>query len=85
MEKQTYINKYFECRDLGLAAALVTASYPIDHLDRHDSSKVKFVFSRDDGMDDVIQLYWANELKLSLLAYFNNLKMLKNRIYSDES
>ena len=85
MTSDYYVNKYFETSDLGLSAALITASYPVDHLDKHDSSKVKFIFSRDDGMDDVIQLYWANELKLSLLAYFNNLKMLKNRIYSDES
>ena len=85
MINNSYVNKYFETSDLGLAAALVTASYPIDHLDKHDTSKVRFVFSRDDCMDDVIQLYWANELKLSLLAYFNNLKMLKNRIYSEGS
>lgn len=85
MKKQTYINKFFENSDLGLSAALVTASYPIDHLDKSDPSKIKFVFVRDEGMDEVIQLYWANQLKLSLLAYFNNLKMLKNRIYSDET
>jgi len=85
MINDSYVNKYFETSDLGLAAALVTASYPIDHLDKHDTSKIRFVFTRNSGMDDVIQLYWANELKLSLLAYFNNLKMLKNRIYSEGS
>lgn len=84
MSKDTYINKYFETSDLGLAAALVTATYPVEHLDKHDSSKVKFVFSRDDGMDEVIQNYWNNQLTLPLLTFFNNLKMLKNRIYSDK-
>lgn len=85
MTSDYYVNKYFETSDLGLAAALVTASYPVDCLDKHDSSKVKFLFVREEGMDEIIQLYWANELRLSLLAYFNNMKMLKNRIYSNES
>ena len=82
--KDKYIDKYFETSDLGLAAALVTGTYPIDHLDKHNPSKIKFVFSRDEGMDNVIQLYWNNQLNLSLLTYFNNLKMLKNRIYSEK-
>jgi len=80
-----YTNKYFESSDISLAAALITAGYPVSHLDKQEPSKVKFVFSRDDGMDDIIQLYWNNQLKLPLLTFFNNLKMLKNRIYSDET
>lgn len=85
MKKDLYVNKYFETSDLGLAAALVTAFYPIDHLDKYDSAKVKFVFARDEGLDEIIQLYWGNQLKFSLLTYFNTLKMLKNRIYSEGS
>lgn len=82
---QNYITNYFESSDLGLAAALVSAGYSIDHLNRNDTSKVKFIFARDEGMDEIIQSYWNNELKLALLTYFNNLKMLKNRIYSERS
>lgn len=85
MLRNKYINNYFSTQDLGLSAALVTSSFPIDHLDKSDLSKIKFVFVREEGLDEIVQLYWANELKLSLLAYFNNLKMLKNRIYSNES
>ena len=83
MSKDTYINKYFATNDLSLSAALITAGYPLDHLDNTEKTKIKFVFARNDGMDEVTQLYWNNQLKLSLLAYSNNLKMLKNRIYSN--
>lgn len=82
MKADLYINKYFATHDLGLAAALITASYPIDHLDKTDPSRINFVFRREEGMDEIIQLYWNNSLKLSLLAFFNNIKILKNRIHS---
>lgn len=84
MTSDNYINKYFSTHDLGLAAALLTAGFPVDHLDKHDPTKVEFVFSRIEGMDEIIQLYWNNNLKLSLLAFFNNIKILKNRIYSEK-
>lgn len=72
----------FATFDLGLAAALVSAGCPVSHLDKSQPQKVQFVFERKEGIDDAIQLYWANGLQISAFEYFNNLKMLKNRIYS---
>jgi len=84
MSKDTFINRYFATHDLGLSAALLTAGYPLDHLDRAEPTKIKFVFERDEGMDTIVQSYWNDSLKLSLLSFFNSTKVLKNRIHSQE-
>ncbi|MCA9389808.1 hypothetical protein KC571_00200 [candidate division WWE3 bacterium] len=83
MNQNDYYKNNFSTYDLGLASALVTAGYTVNHLDRSDSKKVQFIFNHEEQLDDVIQAYWAHKLKLSPLAYFNNVKMLKNRIYSN--
>lgn len=72
----------FTTFDLGLAAGLVSAGCPVSHLDKSQPQKVQFMFERKEGLDEVIQLYWANSLQVSALEYFNSIKMLKNRIYS---
>jgi len=78
-----YSNHYFFTHDLGLASALVVAGFPLDHLDKTNPQKVKFVFNRIEGQDEAVQAYWSDQLSLSVLSYFNAVKMLKNRIYSE--
>lgn len=73
---------YFTTYDLGLAAALVAAGIPLDHLDKNHPSKVQFAFRRTSGVDAIIQNYWSNTCEVNAQTYFNALKMLKNRIYS---
>jgi len=82
MESNNYYNNYFLTSDLGLASSLVTVGYTVESLDRSDPQKIQFIFDRKNNIDDVIQAYWSHELSVSPLAYFNNVKMLKNRIYS---
>jgi hypothetical protein len=79
----TEIDHYFTTYDLGLSAALTAVGYSLDHLDKTDSRKVKFIFERQDHLDTAIQQYWANDLPIPALTYFNALKLLKNRIYSE--
>lgn len=78
-----YSNQYFSTYDLGLASALVATGFLLDHLDKTYPQKVKFVFTRTQQQDEVIQAYWAGNLQVSALTYFNNIKVLKNRIYSE--
>ena len=74
---------FFYTFDLGLAAALVTTNFSLISLDRSNLQKVQFVFRRSDGMDEAVDAYWANRLEVKARTYFDSLKMLKNRIYSD--
>lgn len=77
------VNNLFSTYDLGLSSALVTAGFPLDHLDKSDLRKVQFVFLRAEGMDEVIEAYWNHHLPVDASTYFNTVKMLKNRIYSE--
>lgn len=74
---------FFRSFDLGLSAALISVGFSLVSLDREDFRKVQFVFRRGDGMDDVIDAYWANRLEVKARTYFDTLKMLKNRLYSE--
>lgn len=76
-------NDFFYSTDLGLAASLVSHGFFLNHLDKSNPQKVEFCFERVSQLDQAIQLYWANQLTVPALAYFNALKMLKNRIYSE--
>jgi len=77
------LNNNFETTDLGLASACVSTGYPISHLDKSNPNRVTFVFKRDPGLDDVIQQYWANQLQVSALLYFQTMRAIKTRIYQE--
>src|SRR3989344_7009716 len=74
---------FFYTFDLGLSAALVSVGFSLVSLDRENLRKVQFVFRRGDGMDAVVDAYWADRLEVKTRTYFDTLKMLKNRLYSE--
>lgn len=69
--------------DLGLSAALVSTGYSLATIERTNLQKSQFVFRRAEGIDDTIDAYWADRLEVKARAYFDALKMLKNRLYSE--
>lgn len=69
--------------DLGLSAALISVGFSLISLDRENLRKVQFVFRKSDGIDNVMEQYWAGQLEGKLRAHFDTLRMLKNRLYSD--
>lgn len=73
---------YFTTYDLGLAATLLATGFALDYLDNTNPRKVQFVFKRRSTLDAVIQNYWGNTCHVDAQTYFNALKTLKNRIYS---
>ena len=74
---------FFYTFDLGLSAALVSVGFSLVSLDRGNLRKTQFVFRRGDGMDEAIDAYWADRLEVKSRTYFDALKMLKNRLYSE--
>jgi len=76
-------DNFFYSFDLGLATALITAGFSLVSLDRQNLRKAQFVFRRGDGMDEVVDAYWADNLEVKARRYFDTLKMLKNRLYSE--
>lgn len=75
-------NQYFETTDLGLGTTIVTLGFTLDSLDRSNPSRVRFIFRKQDGLDEAVRAYWQKELSVEPLSYFNNIKLMKNRIYS---
>lgn len=70
--------------DLGCAAALVTADFLLLTLDRANPRKVRFVFRRDAGIEKVADDFWSDRLEQKSRSFWDNIKNLKNRLYSDE-
>jgi len=74
----------FTTTDLGIAAAMLTADFELLNLDKSDPHKVKFVFSREEGISKVADDFWSNRLEQRVRSFWDNVKVLKNRLYSNE-
>ena len=74
---------YFYTFDLGCSAALISAGFELVSLDKANPRKVQFIFHREIGIEKVVDDYWADRLEVKARAFFDNVKMLKNRIYSE--
>ncbi len=73
----------FATFDLGCSSALISAGFELVSLDKANPRKVQFVFRREVGIEKVVGEYWADRLEVKARAFFDNTKMLKNRIYSE--
>ena len=80
MNKEVY-----KTSDLGLAAA-ISLSFPTLSLIREkESNKVNFTFEYDRKILDLAMQYWNGQLTVNPQRYFQQLKMLKTRIYQETS
>jgi hypothetical protein len=52
-------------------------------IDKTNRRKARFVIRRDEGIDMAVRAYWDGKLSVDGRTMFDNLKMLKNRLYSD--
>ena len=76
-------NLYWVTFDLGCASAVVGAGYKLLSLCKDNPRKVQFIFNRSEGLLKVVDNYWADRLIVKARTYFDTIKMLKNRIYSE--
>ena len=88
MKKKTTVDltdpaQVFTTYDLGVAAALLCGGFELLHLDRTNRSKVLFVFRRVIPIEETANAYFANRLTLNARAFFDQLKALKTRLYSE--
>lgn len=75
-------NSYFLSYDIGLASALTTLHLELLSLNRDNPRKIGFIFSRTPDLDQAVQEYFAGRLLVDARSFFENTKMLKNRIFS---
>jgi len=76
------VNEYYASSDLALVTA-ISLWYPIEIIDKTNPRKAQFLFKRDENLDQLIEAYWKNELKVSPIAYFQQLKIIKARLYGE--
>ncbi len=72
---------FLKSSDLCLAATLELCGYPIEAVDKTTPNKATFLIRRDGQIDELVQQYFAHQLKVEPVAFFNALKELKTRIY----
>ncbi len=74
--------KKYQTTDLSIATTL-SLFYPIVEIDATKNAKrVEFTFAHTKELDNLINQYWQGKLKVEPASYFNQLKILKGRIYN---
>jgi hypothetical protein len=74
---------FYQTSDLALAT-VISLFYPIKSVDRTNPRKAQFLFCRDKNLDEVIEKYWCGDLKVEPQQYFNQLRIIKARLYGEE-
>ena len=69
--------------DLGVSAALLCVGFELLALNRTNPRKCLFIFRREENIDETANAYFADQLKLNARSYFDQIKALKNRLYSE--
>jgi len=82
-KKTLEIDHYYQTSSLALSAA-ISLWYPIETIDKTNPHKATFLFKRDEKFDELLEAYWRQELKVEPQIYFNQLKTIKARLYSEE-
>ncbi len=69
--------------DLGGSAALLCAGFELLSLNKENPRKALFVFKRTDGIDECANRYFMDQLEVRARSFFDNIKALKNKLYSE--
>ena len=89
-EEYTYLplgdtKNYFYSHDISLVAYLLCQNFELVGLDKAVRNKVLFILKKGDGgIDAEIKKYWAFKSSVDAQTYFNQIKRLKNQIFSSE-
>lgn len=78
----TPTNHKFITYDIGLASALITLGYTLLKIEKIAEKRSQFIFNHDDHIDKMVNDYWGNKLELPIRSFYDNFKMIKNRLYS---
>ncbi len=73
----------YQCSDLGLTTVL-SLYFPIVSINRSPNShKAFFSFEQTKELNNLIQSYWRGELRIEPKTYFDQLRTIKARLYSE--
>jgi hypothetical protein len=72
----------FTTYDIGISTALLCAGFELLSLDKENPKKVQFIFKKKKTIETVADQYLSNKLDVKARSYFDQLKALKNKLYS---
>ena len=89
LEEYTYLplddtTNYFYSYDISLVAFLLCQNFELAGLDKAVRNKVLFVVKKSSGLDEAVKDFWAFKTSVDAQTYFNQIKRLKNQIFSSE-
>lgn len=73
----------FSTYDLGMSAALMCLGFKLEHLNRGNPNKALFVFKKEKNIEAIANKYFTDQLEVKARSFFDHLKALKNRLYSE--
>ena len=62
-------------------AVILSMYYPLEAVDRSNKDKAKFLFRHKNGLDEIVQSFWKQELQVEPVAFFQQIKIVKSRLY----
>lgn len=74
--------EYHRIADLACCAALISKGFKLSALDRSNPKRVQFLFTPEPEIETVEATFWEDELFVNARTYFDNLKVVKSRLYS---
>lgn len=80
IQESLKLNDYYSTTDLALTTA-ISLFFPLEAIDRQNPHKALFLFKRNAELDQLIETYWKGELKVNPATYFQQLKIIKARLY----
>ena len=75
---------YFYSHDIALVAYLLCQNFELAGLDKAMKTKVLFILKKSDEIDAEVKKYWDFKSSVDAQSYFNQIKRLKNQIFSSE-
>jgi hypothetical protein len=72
---------FLKTSDLALATAISVLGVAIEAMQQTDGQRMVFIFTKSDKVQDIVNRFWRGELLVEPQSYFNQMKVLKTRIY----
>ena len=73
----------FSTYDLGVSSALLCAGFELVSVEKDNPRKALFVFKKGVGIEETANSYCADKLELRARSFFDAIKALKNKLYSE--
>jgi hypothetical protein len=82
MKKIIQHEDYYLTSDLALTTTL-SIFFPIEAIDKKNPYKAQFSFKQSKDLERIIKNYWDGKLKIEPKMFFNQLKIIKSRLYGE--